>query len=55
MDRTALGVGYALVMVVVIVAVDLAFLRDQPWLRLAVNDGVVLLFGAGYLRFVRRT
>ena len=40
-------------MVVIIVGVDLAFFRDEPWQRLAVNIGIVLVFGAFYIRFLK--
>jgi len=50
-----LGILYAAVMVAIVVAVDLLFFRDQPWLRLAVNVGIVLVFGAFYLRFAGRS
>jgi len=45
---------YALVMVIVIVAVDVLFFRHRVWERLAVNIGIVLVFGAFYFRFLRR-
>jgi len=41
-------------MVAVIVGLDFAFFKDHPWERLAVNIGIVLLFGAFYFRFFRR-
>lgn len=41
-------------MVAVIVGVDVVFFRDHLWPRLAVNMGIVLVFGAVYLRFVQR-
>jgi hypothetical protein len=41
-------------MVAAIVAVDVLFFRDRFWARLMVNVGIVLLFGAFYLRFVRK-
>jgi hypothetical protein len=44
---------YVAVMVAVIVGVDLAFFRNQFWGRLIVNIGIVLVFGAFYLRFLR--
>ncbi len=44
---------YALVMVSVIVGVDVFFFRGHGWLRLLVNVGLVLVFGAFYLRFLR--
>lgn len=54
MDSRAVGIVYALVMVAVIVGVDLLFFRGQPWLRLATNIGIVLLFGCLYLRWVAK-
>jgi hypothetical protein len=53
MSKNTVGVLYALVMVVLIVAVDLLFFRDHPWPRLAANMGIVLLFGAFYFRYLR--
>jgi hypothetical protein len=50
-----IGILYAVAMVAVVVGLDLLFFRDQPWLRLAVNVGIVLVFGAFYLRFVARS
>lgn len=52
MGRSALSVLYVVVMVAVIVGVDLLFFRDQPWPRLAVNAGIVLIFGAFYVRYL---
>jgi hypothetical protein len=52
--RNVAVVLYALAMVVVIVGVDFAFLRHLPWPRLAVNIGIVLVFGVVYLIFFRR-
>ncbi len=45
---------YLLVMAAVIVGVDFMFFRDRFWERLAVNIGIVLVFGAVYFRFLRR-
>jgi hypothetical protein len=53
MGRQAAGVIYAVVMVAVIVGVDFAFFRNRVWERLAANVGIVLVFGAFYLRFFR--
>ena len=53
MGRQAAGMIYALVMVAVIVGVDIAFFRNRVWERLAANVGIVLVFGAFYLRFLR--
>jgi len=49
-----IGVLYAVVMAAVIVGVDFAFFRDRFWERLMVNIGIVLVFGAFYLRFLMR-
>jgi hypothetical protein len=45
---------YVLAMVVVIIGVDFAFFRNRFWERLTANIGVVLVFAAFYLRFLRR-
>jgi hypothetical protein len=50
--RRAVGVLYVLVMVAVIVGVDILFFRNHIWERLIVNIGIVLIFGAFYLRFL---
>jgi len=54
MDRQVAGVLYAVAMAAVIVGVDLVFFRQRFWERLMANIGIVLLFGAFYLRFLRR-
>jgi hypothetical protein len=51
------GAGIALLiaaMVIVIVLVDVLFLRDRFWLRLAINIGIVALAGVVYAVFLRR-
>ena len=45
---------YVLSLIVVVVAVDVFFLSHHFLERLLVNVGIVLVFGAFYLRFVRR-
>ena len=45
---------YVVAMAAVIVAVDFAFFRNRFWERLTVNIGIVLVFAAFYLRFLRR-
>lgn len=54
MANPAIGVPYAIAMVAVVVGVDLLFFRGPSWFwqRLAANVGIVLLFGAFYLRFL---
>jgi type IV secretory pathway VirB2 component (pilin) len=48
-----LPVLYAAAMIAVIVGIDIAFFRNRFWERLMVNVGIVLVFGAFYLRFFR--
>ena len=45
---------YVLAMVAVVIVVDVLFFRHHFWARLLVNVGIVLVFGAFYLRFLRR-
>jgi len=42
-----------LALVIVVVAVDVVFFRTQFWPRLIANIGIVLIFAAFYLRFVK--
>ena len=44
---------YVLAMVAVVVGVDVLFFRHRFWERLMVNVGIVLLFAAFYLRFLK--
>jgi len=43
-----------LALVAVVVGVDVLFFRNRFWERLMVNVGVVVVFGAFYLRFLKR-
>ena len=45
---------YVLAMVAVVVGVDVLFFRHDFWGRLIVNVGIVLVFVAFYLRFLKR-
>jgi len=53
MDRKVIAVLYVLAMAAVIVGVDFGFFRNRFWERLIVNIGIVLVFAAFYLRFLR--
>ena len=53
MGKPPVIVLYVVFMAVVIVGVDLLFFRDRFWERLMVNVGIVLVFGAFYLRFLK--
>ena len=52
MGKQLAGVLYLIAMVALIVGVDVAFFRHRFWERLMVNVGIVLVFGAFYLRFL---
>jgi hypothetical protein len=54
MGRQVAAVLCVVAMVAVIVAVDIMFFRNRFWERLTVNIGIVLVFTAFYLRFLRR-
>ena len=54
MGRQAAVVLYVLVLVAVVVGVDVLFFRNRFWERLMVNVGIVLVFGAFYVRFLKR-
>ena len=53
MTRNMSVVLYVVVMIAVVVSVDLLFFRYRPWERLLVNIGIVLVFAAFYLRFLK--
>ena len=55
MGRNTSVVLYVLALVAVVVGVDVLFFRHHFWPRLMANVGIVLLFGAFYLRFVKRS
>ncbi|MEO6998856.1 MAG: hypothetical protein ABI112_12300 [Terracoccus sp.] len=54
MSKQVATVVLVLTMVVVVVGVDVLFFRDHLWERLMVNVGIVLVFGAFCLRFLKR-
>jgi hypothetical protein len=54
MSRQVAIVLYVVAMAAVIVGVDFVFFRNRLWERLIVNIGIVLVFAAFYLRFLRR-
>jgi hypothetical protein len=54
MGIKATAVVCAVLMAAIIVAVDVLFFRHQFWERLMVNIGIVLVFAAFYLRFLKR-
>jgi len=53
MTRNTSVVLYVLLLIAVVVSVDLLFFRNRLWERLIVNIGIVLVFAAFYLRFLK--
>jgi hypothetical protein len=45
---------YVLVLIAVVIGVDLLFFQSRLWERLLSNIGIVLVFAAFYLRFLKR-
>jgi hypothetical protein len=54
MDGKSTTALYVVLMIATIVGVDVFFFRNRFWERLAVNVGIVLIFGAFYFRFLKR-
>ena len=54
MPRNTYVVLYILVLIAVVVSVDILFFKHQFWERLIVNIGIVLVFAAFYLRFLKK-
>jgi hypothetical protein len=52
--RNAVVALYVVALVVVVVGVDVLFLRHLFWPRLLVNIGIVVVFAAGYFWFLKR-
>jgi hypothetical protein len=53
MPRNIYVVIYILVLIAVVVSVDVLFFKHRFWERLMVNIGIVLVFTAFYLRFLK--
>jgi type IV secretory pathway VirB2 component (pilin) len=53
MERQMIVALYVVLMIAVVVGVDLLFFRHRFLERLIVNIGIVLVFAALYLRFLR--
>jgi len=46
-------VAYILALIAIVVSVDFLFFRNRFWERLMANVGIVLVFAAFYLRFLK--
>jgi hypothetical protein len=54
MGKTATAVLYVLAMVVVVVGADVLFFRHHALERLMANAGIVLVFAAFYIAFLKQ-
>ncbi len=53
MTRNMSVVLYIVVLIAVVISVDLLFFNNRFWERLMVNIGIVFVFTAFYLRFIK--
>ena len=53
MTRNMFVVLYVVVLIAIIVSVDLLFFKTRFWERLLVNIGLIMVFAAFYLRFLK--
>jgi hypothetical protein len=53
MTKPMIALPYVVAMIAVIIAVDVLIFRNYFWERLMVNIGIVLVFVAFYLRYLR--
>jgi len=53
MTRPMILAVYVVALIAVVVGVDVLFFRDRFWERLIVNIGIVLVFAAFHLRFLK--
>jgi hypothetical protein len=53
-NRTFANTLYIGLMISTIVLVDFSFFKNHIWPRLAVNVGIVMIYGAFYYRFMKR-
>jgi type IV secretory pathway VirB2 component (pilin) len=54
MERQITVILYVVLMATIVVGVDFLFFRNRFWDRLIVNIGIVFVFTAFYLRFLKR-
>jgi len=53
MPRNIYVALFVLVMIAVVVSLDFLFFRHHFWARLIANVGIVMVFAAFYLRFLK--
>lgn len=55
MARAMVAVPYVVAMITIIVVLDVLIFKNYFWERLIVNIGIVLVFAAFYLRFLKHS
>jgi hypothetical protein len=55
MTRNMSVVLYVVLLIAVVVSVDFLFFKNRFWERLMANIGIVLVFAAFYLRFLKKS
>ena len=53
MRKNMITLLYIAVMIAVVVSVDVLFFKNRFWERLMANIGIVVVFAAFYLRFIK--
>lgn len=53
MTKNISGMLFAVAMIAVVVSMDVLFFKNRFWERLMANIGIVLVFIAFYLRFLK--
>jgi hypothetical protein len=54
MTKNIYVVFYIVVMIAVVVGTDLLFFKNHFWERLIANIGIILVFAAFYLKFLKK-
>ena len=54
MRKNMITVLYIVVLIAVVVSVDVLFFKNRFWERLMANIGIVLVFLAFYLRYLKK-
>jgi hypothetical protein len=54
MGKSGVGIAFAAAIAVTVIAVDLAFFRDQPIRRLIANVSIVIIYAGIYIAFFKK-
>ncbi len=53
MKMNMFAILFVLIMITVVVSVDVLFFKNRFWERLVANIGIVLVFAAFYMKFLK--